>query len=136
MMKYLYTCIALICLSGIACASNKAAAGYSAALSLEPGQMIKAQKIALNVKEGKECSHIAKYENGEIITQIGGLASILGNMSLNLAGEQMVTMYNSAGQVCFTSVSKNWELQNKVVVHHHDGFDVHTAMKKQWVEMH
>ena len=136
MMKYLFTCAALVCLSGVAWASNKTATEYSTVLSLEPGQMIKAQKIALNVKEGKDCSHIAKYENGEIITQIGGLAPILGNMSLNLAGEQTVMMYNSAGQVCFTSVSKHWELRNKAVVHHHDGFDVHTATKKQWVVMH
>jgi hypothetical protein len=109
---------------------------YSCSLCFDHGKKIKARKISLNVKGGKDCSHIARYENGEIVTQIGGLAPISGSMSLNLGGEQIVTMYNSAGQVCFTSVSKDWEFQDKIVVHHHGGFDVHTDKKKQFVVIH
>lgn len=109
---------------------------FPSALCFEQGKKIKAHKVSLNVKEGKDCSHIAKYENGEIVTQIGGLAPILGSMSVNLAGEQIVTMYSFAGQVCFTSISKDWELQDKVVVHHHEGFDVFTDKKRQFVVTH
>jgi hypothetical protein len=93
----------------------------------------KAGKITLSFRNGKDCSHIAKYENGQIVTVLGRLGLSLHSVSINLAGEQTVTLYNEAGQVCFTSLSKEWELQNKVIVHHHDGFDVYTDKKEQCV---
>lgn len=106
---------------------------YSHALCFDAGQKIKAHKVHFNVHEGKHCKHIAKYENGEIVTKVGGFAPFGGSTSFNLGGEQTVFMYNFAGEVCFTSVSKDWEIYDKYVVHHHDGFDVHTKKKKQFV---
>lgn len=136
-VKFIHAFVILFCATAAVSASEKSSRTsqeeYSHSLSFDHGKKIKARKISLNIKEGKDCSHVAKYENGEIVTEIGGLAPILGSMSLNLAGEQTVNMYNYAGQICFTSVSKNWEIQDKTVVHHHNGFDVHTNKKKQMV---
>lgn len=136
-VKFIPTFVILFCATIAVSASNKSdkttQEEYSSSLSFDHGKTIKAHKISLKVKDGKNCSHVAKYENGEIVTEIGALSPFSGSATINLAGEQTVTMYNYAGQICFTSVSKNWEIQEKNVVHHHDGFDVQTNKKNQLV---
>ncbi len=136
-VKFIPTFVVLFCATIAVSASDKSVKApqeeHTHSLSFDHGKTIKARKISLKVKNGKDCSHVAKYENGEIITEIGALSPFSGSATINLAGEQTVTMYNYAGQVCFTSVSKNWEIQDKNVVHHHDGFDVQTNKKNQLV---
>jgi len=138
--KLMYSFFLMFCASAAVVASGKSETAlqedYSHTLSFDRGKKIAAQTISFNVKEGKDCAHVAKYENGEIVTQIGGLAAITGSTSLNLSGEQVVTVYNNAGTASFKSVSKNWDVQGKNIVHHHEGFDVHTNKQKQFVVSH
>jgi hypothetical protein len=130
--KWIQTCVVLFCTTAAVSAAEKSET-YSHALAFERGTKIKARKISLSVKNGKDCSHVAKYENGQIVTRIGGLGLSSGSASINLAGDQTVTMYDGAGQVCFTSTSKEWEVEDSIVIHHHDGFDVQTNKKEQLV---
>ncbi|MBS0604479.1 MAG: hypothetical protein JSS60_05510 [Verrucomicrobia bacterium] len=129
--------LALCCFSAALSASDKCEKACkeacTSALCFDSGKKIKANKIYFNVQDGKNCKHTARYENGQIVTEIGGFAPFAASTSLNLGGEQTVYMYNYAGEVCFTSVSKDWEYHDKYIVHHHDGFDVHTKKKKQFV---
>ena len=138
--KFIYSFFVLFCATTAVVASGKCHKvcqdDYSHRLCFDNGKKIAALTIYLNVQEGKNCGYVAKYENGVIITQIGGLAPTSGITSLNLSGEQIVTMYNCAGEVCFTSTSKNWDIEGKNIVHHHDGFDVYTNKKTQFVIAH
>jgi hypothetical protein len=135
-IQWIRACVIFCCTAAAVTASEKSKASlenYSHALSFDRNAKIKARKITLSLKNGKDCSHVAKYENGEIVTRIGGLGLGSGSASINLAGDQTVTMYSESGQVCFASVSKEWELQDKIVIHRHEGFDVYTDKKEQCV---
>lgn len=101
--------------------------------TMQNGAPIKALHASLGFNPGRGGQHTAKYENGQIVTLIGNVQNSSDSLSLHITGEQIVTMNNLSGGVCFTSVSKDWEIRDSYVVHHHDGFEVHTKKNKQYI---
>lgn len=96
--------------------------------NIQAGKRIEANQVQKSVQGGTSCQHVGQYEHGKVVTQIGGLKAGVTSLTLNVAGEQTLSMDDG-----FTSVSKDWEIRGSYVVHHHDGFDVHTSKKKQFV---
>lgn len=129
------TCLTLFCATTatVTAESAKKKESHSNVLAFDRGGKIKASKVAFSAKNGNSCQHVAKYDNGQIVTRIGGISLGSEGMSIKLAGEQSVTMHDLTGQVCFNSTSNEWEVQDSGVVHHHNGFDVQTTKKGQFV---
>ena len=102
-------------------------------LSFESGKKIKSSTVAVTMGSDNHCKHKGKYENGEIVTELGMFTLSAMNENVEVGGEQTVTVYDASGTVSFVSTSNEWELQGKHIVHHHEGFDVLTKKKSQYV---
>lgn len=101
--------------------------------SIQKKKRVTAKRVNFTFQE-KNCCHTASYDNGEIITLVGEISPIaLNKFNLETVGEQTIYMHNFAGEACHTSTSKTWEVRKGYLVHLHDGFEVHTSKKRQFV---